>query len=138
MLRNTDRILTTHCGSLPRPKDLLELMKAKHEGKAYDPAAYDARVKSAVADIVKKQVEVGVDIVTDGETSKVGFFMYANERLAGYEKRPGAKYALFAKEVAAFPEYYEAYFARAMLGGDRKSTRLNSSHTDISRMPSSA
>jgi 5-methyltetrahydropteroyltriglutamate--homocysteine methyltransferase len=117
MLRNTDRILTTHAGSLPRPKDLLDMMKVKVDGQPYDKAAYDARVKKAVADIVRQQVDAGVDIVSDGEMSKIGFFMYANERLAGYEKRPGAKYQLFAKEVAAFPEYYESYFARAMLGG---------------------
>ena len=117
MLRNTDRILTTHVGSLPRPVDLLDMMKDRLSGKPYDKAAYDARVKSAVAEIVKQQVDVGLDIVADGETSKQGFFAYANERLKGFEQRPNEKYKLFEKEVAAFPEYYASYFARAMLGG---------------------
>src|SRR3989442_12313691 len=78
------RILTTHVGSLPRPKDLLDLMKAKLSGLAYDKAAYDKRVKSAVAECVRKQVESGIDIVSDGEQSKPGFFTYVRERLAGF------------------------------------------------------
>ena len=66
MKRSTDRILTTHCGSLPRPKDLLDLMKARLSGASYD-AAYGARVRSAVSESVRKQVECGIDIPTDGE-----------------------------------------------------------------------
>src|SRR3982074_3660041 len=111
------RILTTHVGSLPRPKDLLDLMKAKLAGHASDEAAYDARVKSAVAECVRRQVETGIDIVTDGEQSKSGFFTYVAERLAGFEARPDLKRTMFAAEGAAFPEYYAQYFKRAMLGG---------------------
>jgi len=115
--QSAHRILTTHVGSLPRPKDLLDLMKAKVSGLAYDKAAYDQRVKSAVAECVRKQVETGIDVVSDGEQSKPGFFTYVRERLEGFEERPGQKRKLFVAEVAAFPEYYEKYFREAMMGG---------------------
>ncbi|MBI3016116.1 MAG: cobalamin-independent methionine synthase II family protein [Candidatus Tectomicrobia bacterium] len=117
MKRSTDRILTTHCGSLPRPKDLLDMMKAKVNGEPYDHDAYTRRVRSAVAEIVRKQVESGMDIVTDGEQGKPGFFTYVSERLSGFEPKPGARLAIFAAEVEAFPEYYQQYFSQAMLGG---------------------
>ncbi len=117
MKQSVDRILTTHVGSLPRPKDPLDLMKAKLSGAAYDEAAYDARVKSAVAECVRKQVETGIDFVSDGEQSKPGFFSYVRERLEGFEERPHQKRQLFAAEVAAFPEYYKKYFREAMMGG---------------------
>ena len=113
----SERILTTHCGSLPRPHDLLDLMKAKVNGQPYDAAAYDKRVRKAVADIVRRQADTGIDILTDGEQSKPGFFTYVKERLGGFEPRPGAHVAFFEAERAAFPEYYKEYFARAMLGG---------------------
>jgi 5-methyltetrahydropteroyltriglutamate--homocysteine methyltransferase len=113
----SERILTTHVGSLARPKDLLDLMKARFSGENYDRGAYDARVKRAVAEVVKKQVEAGIDIVADGEQSKPGFFTYVRERLDGFEPRPDKKVNLFAAERAAFPEYYEQYFKEAMLGG---------------------
>jgi 5-methyltetrahydropteroyltriglutamate--homocysteine methyltransferase len=115
--RNPERILTTHVGSLPRPADLLDLMKAKASGLAYDKAAYDQRVKSAVAECVRKQVETGIDFVSDGEQGKPGFFSYVRERLEGFEERPHQKRQLFAAEVAAFPEYYKKYFREAMMGG---------------------
>lgn len=116
MNRSTSRILTTHCGSLPRPTDLLDLMKAKIHGEPYDADAYAARVRSAVAEIVREQVECGIDIVTDGEQGKQGFFAYVNERLAGFEPKPGPRPAMFTKEVEDFPEYYKQYFSTAMLG----------------------
>jgi 5-methyltetrahydropteroyltriglutamate--homocysteine methyltransferase len=117
MKRSTDRILTTHCGSLPRPKDLLDLMKAKVNGEPYDHETYARRVRSAVAEIVRKQVESGIDIPTDGEQGKPGFFTYVSERLIGFAPKPGASFTLFADEVAAFPEYYQQYFSQAMQGG---------------------
>jgi 5-methyltetrahydropteroyltriglutamate--homocysteine methyltransferase len=73
MKTSTDRILTTHVGSLPRPADLLELLVAKETGAAYDPAAYQARVVQGVSDIVAKQVECGIDSVSDGEQSKISY-----------------------------------------------------------------
>jgi 5-methyltetrahydropteroyltriglutamate--homocysteine methyltransferase len=113
----SNRILATHVGSLPRPKDLLDLMKAKLSGQEYDREAYEKRVRSAVAECVKKQVECGIDIVSDGEQSKPGFFTYVRERLEGFEPKPEKKLNLFAAEVKAFPEYYAQYFKEAMLGG---------------------
>jgi 5-methyltetrahydropteroyltriglutamate--homocysteine methyltransferase len=115
--QNTDRIQTTHIGSLPRPHALLDLMKAKLAGQPYDRAHYAAALADAVAEVVRKQVACGIDIVTDGEFSKPGFFTYVQERLEGFEARPGRKMSLFAQEVAAFPEYYAEYFKHAMLGG---------------------
>lgn len=115
--RNIDRIQTTHIGSLPRPHRLLDTMKAKYGGKPYDEAAYNAALKEAVRETVRKQAECGIDIVTDGEFSKPGFFTYIRERLDGFESRPGVKIQSFQKEVAAFPEYYEEYFKHAMMGG---------------------
>ena len=117
MKRSTDRILTTHCGSLARPKDLLDMMKAKVTGEPYDYDTYTRRVRSAVAEIVRKQVESGIDIPTDGEQGKPGFFTYVSERLTGFAPKPGARFTLFAAEVAAFPEYYQQYFSQAMVGG---------------------
>ena len=115
--QNIDRIQTTHIGSLPRPHALLDTMKAKYAGKPFDEAAYDTALREAVRDVVRKQAECGIDIVTDGEFSKPGFFTYIQERLEGYEARPNQKMALFQKEVEAFPEYYADYFKQAMMGG---------------------
>jgi 5-methyltetrahydropteroyltriglutamate--homocysteine methyltransferase len=119
MKRSTDRILTTHCGSLARPKDLLDLMKAKVKGEPYDETTYAERTRSSVAEIVRKQAESGIDIVTDGEQGKPGFFAYVRERLTGFEPKspPPGGWKQWAGEVAAFPEYYEQYFSRRMMGG---------------------
>ena len=117
MKRSTDRILVTHVGSLPRPHGVLDMMKAKLAGEACDAAAYDGEIRKAVAELVKKQADSGIDIVADGEISKPGFFFYVRSRLDGFEPRPGEKFTLFADEVSHFPEYYQQYFARAMLGG---------------------
>ncbi|HEY7218531.1 MAG TPA: methionine synthase, partial [Candidatus Binatia bacterium] len=119
MKHSTERILTTHCGSLARPKDLLDLMKAKLNNEPYDHKSYDERVQTAVSDAVRKQVESGIDAVTDGEQSKPGFFAYVRERLSGFEAKtpPPGGWKQWAAEVAAFPEYYENYFSRRMMGG---------------------
>jgi 5-methyltetrahydropteroyltriglutamate--homocysteine methyltransferase len=74
-------------------------------------------LRGAVRDVVREQVDCGIDIVTDGEFSKPGFFTYIRERLDGFESRPEIKMKLFEQEVAAFPEYYEQYFKQAMMGG---------------------
>jgi 5-methyltetrahydropteroyltriglutamate--homocysteine methyltransferase len=115
--QNTDRIQTTHIGSLPRPHALLDILKAKHSGQAFDQKQLDTLLAAAVGDAVRKQVQCGIDIVTDGEFSKPGFFTYVQERLEGFESRPGQKMKLFEQEVAAFPEYYAEYFKQAMMGG---------------------
>jgi len=115
--QNTDRIQTTHIGSLPRPHRLLDAMKAKYSGQPYDERAYQDALHNAVTDVVREQVQCGIDIVTDGEFSKPGFFTYVRERLEGFESRPDVKLKLFEQEVAAFPEYYQQYFKQAMMGG---------------------
>src|SRR5262249_45723486 len=116
MKRSTERILTTHCGSLARPHDLLDLMKAKLAGEPCDEAAFARRVRSAGADSVRRQIECGIDVPNDGEQGKPGFFAYVRERLSGFEAVPGAGPG-WPEEVAAFPEYYREYFGHAMLGG---------------------
>ena len=115
--QNTDHIQTTHIGSLPRPHALLDLMKAKFTGQPFDEKKFEALLAQSVQDVVRKQVDSGIEIVTDGEFSKPGFFTYIQERLEGFEARPGQKMKLFVKEVAAFPDYYKEYFKTAMMGG---------------------
>src|SRR5262245_31846938 len=90
MKRSTERILTTPAGSLPRPGDLLDMVNARTVGRGVAEAAYAARLRSAVADMVRKQVELGIDVVDDGELSKPGFIHYVNQRLAGFESPPEA------------------------------------------------
>jgi 5-methyltetrahydropteroyltriglutamate--homocysteine methyltransferase len=115
MKRSQDRILTTHAGSLPRPADLLKLIQAKSRGEPVDRDAFAARVRSAVAAIAGKQVQLGIDIIDDGEMGKAGFIPYINERLAGFEvdrERKGSPFA-GSREFRAFPEFYE-WFGRAL------------------------
>jgi 5-methyltetrahydropteroyltriglutamate--homocysteine methyltransferase len=112
MKRSTDRILTTHVGSLPRPAPLLDKMRSGERGPAMDSA-----VAQAVTDAVAQQAAHGVDVVTDGEQGKTGFFGYIGERLTGFEPRPAARAMAWSAEVSAFPEYYADYFRRAMEGG---------------------
>src|SRR6202051_4439283 len=100
--QNTDRIQTTHIGSLPRPHALLDVMKAKYSGQPYDQAAYAAMLAAAVKDTVRKQAECGIDIVTDGEFSKPGFFTYIQERLEGFERPPAPEMKAFRAGGGAF------------------------------------
>lgn len=113
--QNTDHIQTTHIGSLPRPHKLLDLLKVKYAGQPYDEQQLNSTV--AVAECVRRQAECGIEIVTDGEYSKPGFFTYIRERFDGFESRPNQKLTLFQKEVSAFPDYYAQYFKEAMMGG---------------------
>lgn len=115
--QNTDRIQTTHIGSLPRPHKLLDILKKKYSGEKTDEAEFEQILSQSVMQSVKKQKDCGIDIVTDGEFSKPGFFTYIQERLEGFEARTGQKMVLFQKEVEAFPEYYQEYFKQAMMGG---------------------
>jgi 5-methyltetrahydropteroyltriglutamate--homocysteine methyltransferase len=84
MIRSTERFLTTHTGSLPRPDDLIRMMYAKEEGIPVEREALAARVRAAVAEVVRKQVEAGIDIVNDGEMSKPSYATYVKDRLAGF------------------------------------------------------
>ncbi|HTY68085.1 MAG TPA: cobalamin-independent methionine synthase II family protein [Alphaproteobacteria bacterium] len=84
MKRSSERFLTTHTGSLPRPDDLIRMMFAKEEGVPVDAAALAARIRSAVAEVVRLQVDAGVDIVNDGELSKPSYATYIKDRLNGF------------------------------------------------------
>ncbi len=85
MKRSTDRILTTHTGSLPRPAELAAALVAKETGEAYDASVLSAQVRDAVADVVRRQVEAGLDIVNDGEMSKFFYATYIKDRLSGFD-----------------------------------------------------
>jgi 5-methyltetrahydropteroyltriglutamate--homocysteine methyltransferase len=109
MKQSTERILTTHVGSLPRPPDLLQMIQAKEQGGSFDAEAFANRVKGAVAEVVRKQAEAGIDIVADGEMGRFGFIPYVNERLTGLEPRPSpGREGTWSRsrEHLAFPEYY--------------------------------
>ena len=100
MKRSTERFLTTHTGSLPRPDDLIRMMYAKEEGVPVDRAALGKRVREAVAEVVKKQVEAGIDLVNDGEMSKPSYATYIKDRLAGFG---GTGNTFVYQDLAQFP-----------------------------------
>jgi 5-methyltetrahydropteroyltriglutamate--homocysteine methyltransferase len=114
MSRDGDRILTTHVGSLPRPADLHAMSLARRKGDAVDETQYRNTVRRAVSDIVRKQAELGIDIVSDGEMSKPSFITYINERLGGFSvdtaERNQSPWA-GSREVRAFPDYYAPQLA---------------------------
>jgi len=115
MKHSTDRILTTHVGSLPRPDDVLPILAAKMSGRPIDEAALESRLPSAVAEIVDQQAKTGLDIIDDGEVGKPSFILYIDERLNGFESREisgpeaprAVHYLAGSREFAAFPEYYQ-------------------------------
>jgi 5-methyltetrahydropteroyltriglutamate--homocysteine methyltransferase len=84
--RSTDRILTTHTGSLPRPSDLVELLNRKELGVAYDHRAFERRIAHAISEVVGQQRKTGLDVIGDGEHSKVNWMAYARGRLSGLEE----------------------------------------------------
>lgn len=111
MKRSTNRILTTHVGSLPRPANLLEMNTVKVSGGPYDQAAWTARVKAAVSEVVRLQVEAGVDVVNDGELSKSSWSSYVNERLSGFAEglSQGQGSLVRGRDKKAFQEFYDEY-----------------------------
>src|SRR5262245_47588366 len=128
MKRSMDRILTTHVGSLSRPDDLVTVLTAKDRAQPYDREAYSRLVREAVADVVRRQTDAGVDVVNDGEQGKASFFGYIVERSTGFERRPapsgqdGSPRAA-SREYLDFPEYY-AWSDRIAEGlGGRGNTR---------------
>jgi len=122
MKLSTERILTTHVGSLPRPDDLFELMLARMDGNAIDEQAYSERVRYAVKDCVRQQVDAGLDVVSDGEMAKPSFITYAASRLSGLEKREGFRPSPFAntRETRDFPEYYQSAVAEQVSARRRR------------------
>ena len=107
MQRSLDRFLTTHTGSLPRPDDLIRMMYAKEEGVPVDPAALNARVRTAVAEVVKKQTDAGVDLVNDGEMSKPSYATYVKDRLAGFG---GTGNTFVYQDLSEFPRLEKRVF----------------------------
>ncbi len=85
MKRSTEQILTTHTGSLPRPPQLVELLLAEQKAPGSQTAALDAAVASAVAEVVRKQVDRGLDVINDGEQGRVDYTSYVKDRLTGFD-----------------------------------------------------
>jgi 5-methyltetrahydropteroyltriglutamate--homocysteine methyltransferase len=113
--RSSERFLTTHTGSLPRPDDLVRIMFAKEEGIPVDGDALAARIKTAVAEVVDRQAEAGIDIVNDGELSKPSYATYIKDRLAGFG---GESHPLTYQDLVDFPD-----LARRVFGDPGRSRR---------------
>ena len=125
MPHNTDRILTTHVGSLIRPPKLIEFWRSIEDGKPYDEAAFEVCLTESVADVVRQQVAVGVDVVSDGEFSKgLNWAFYIFKRLKGIAVRPATPEELQdpmasmsgGQDRKAFPKFYAEYDAATSLG----------------------
>ena len=104
MRLSSEKILTTHVGSMPRPQPLVDALLKKDHGDAYDVADYDRTIRNAVADVVARQVAVGIDIPSDGEASKVSYSTYMMDRLTGFGGDNKRKVAL---DLAPYPEFRE-------------------------------
>ena len=120
MIYSTDRILTTHAGSLPRPEDVREMVFAKARGESYDQVALDRRLEAAVKEAVKQQIACGLDIVNEGELSKPNFTDYVLQRIAGCEKRPGTgrrRLDMTARDERKFAGYFASHPRSGFSGG---------------------
>src|ERR1700722_4640963 len=108
MKSSTDRIITTHAGSLPRPPELLKLIRAKLAGQPYEEKELNAEIKRSVEAVTKQQADTGLDVVSDGEMSKPSFLSYINERLGGVTitAEPFGNPWKGSRENKSFPEYY--------------------------------
>jgi 5-methyltetrahydropteroyltriglutamate--homocysteine methyltransferase len=125
MKRSQDRILVTHVGSLPRPAELLGLLLARENGEPYDAQRLEEVLARGVSEIVRRQVDLGMDVVSDGELGKPSFLTYVNTRLGGFERRTptGAVPWATSREARAFPEYY-AWAAKANPSGAATAVHL--------------
>ncbi|MGH7793484.1 MAG: cobalamin-independent methionine synthase II family protein [Candidatus Binatia bacterium] len=112
MKRSTDRILTTHVGSLTRPPEIIDVMRARVNDEPYNEKSFAESLRRAVSEVVRKQAEAGVDVISDGEYGKSGFAAYINERLIGFERRPGKpgeSGVSRGKDRADFAAFYQEY-----------------------------
>jgi 5-methyltetrahydropteroyltriglutamate--homocysteine methyltransferase len=100
MITSTDRILTTHVGSLPRPADLDELLFARDQGRPYHAEALAARVQEVTSEVVNAQIDAGVDLICDGEVGKIGYSTYVKERLTGFG---GESAPIQTREMMEYP-----------------------------------
>ena len=123
MKTSTDRILTTHVGSLIRPQALQEIMRAKQGGEAYDRAAYDACLKQSIADVVRRQADTGLDVISDGEFGKaISWNQYVVERLSGFELRAipaGYRPGTPGADRTRFKEFYAELDVREPMANPR-------------------
>jgi 5-methyltetrahydropteroyltriglutamate--homocysteine methyltransferase len=112
MKRSTNRILTTHVGSLIRPQPLQEFLRAKQSGKSYDKRAYEKCLTESVAAVVREEAQAGVDVVSDGEFGKsISWSQYALERLSGFERRPIKHDAANPFKRGADREHFAEFYA---------------------------
>src|SRR5262245_44442712 len=122
MKTSQDRILTTHVGSLPRTDVVVGLLEARENRKALDPATFDREMRQAVLDVVKRQVEIGIDIVSDGETSKISYATYVRDRLSGFSEEGSTEMPKPHLDVAPFPDLQRKM---ALLTGPRRFKRVS-------------
>src|SRR5579859_6997811 len=116
MIRSEGRIRMTHQGTLPRPDDLRALVRARGSGGDYDADELANRLASSVKEVVRQQVEIGIDSINDGEQSKTSFNDYVTTRLGGLEPTPEVYYSpITGRDRRDFPEYHD----RHRLGGQR-------------------
>jgi 5-methyltetrahydropteroyltriglutamate--homocysteine methyltransferase len=110
MKQSKDRTLTTHVGSLPRPVDLLDMIRAKSRGERVDERTLGSRLKDAVGEIVREQADIGIDVVDDGEFGKPSFVTYVRDRLEGLSRKEGERQSpwLRSREAASFPDFYRS------------------------------
>jgi 5-methyltetrahydropteroyltriglutamate--homocysteine methyltransferase len=143
MKTSTDRILTTHVGSLPRPQDVVDLLFAQDRGEAVDMKQFDTVMTRGVSDAVKKQAQSGVDIVSDGETSKISYATYIRHRLTGFE---GDSSRPTPQDLDDFPEYrdrlvaagHSATYKRPVCKGPIKVKDLSALKKDIDNLKAAA
>lgn len=139
MKLSTNRILTTHVGSLPRPQDVVDLIFAQDREEPVDPVVFESTVRRAVADVVRKQVECGIDIPSDGEQSKISYATYIRHRLTGFE---GDSQRPTPQDLDDFPDYrdklvregHSATYKRPVCRGEIKVKTLEPVRLDIARM----
>ncbi len=139
MKLSTDRILTTHVGSLPRSQEVVDLLFAQDRGEAIDESQFNEVMRRNVAATVKRQVDVGVDIVSDGETSKISYSTYIRHRLTGFE---GDSARPTPQDLDDFPEYrdrlvkagHSATYKRPVCKGPIKVKNLKAVEQDIAHM----
>ncbi len=121
MKNSTDRILTTHVGSLVRPPEIVAAMRAKADGQPLPDSDFAPALKNAVGTIVKHQADIGIDLPSDGEFSKINFAGYVSDRLSGFENRETPKGESpinnFGRDHAAFSDFYSEYDAAPVSGG---------------------
>jgi len=121
-MRSTDRIMTTHAGALPRPANIRELLSTRKDGKIADPAGLDAALPGAVKEVVRQQLECGLDSVNDGEFGKVNFTNYVMDRVSGLEMHPPEgkdeyRLNMIARDERKFPVYFEQVYRRPTIPG---------------------